>query len=249
VTGVLPVALGKATKVMPQVVHSIKEYVCVMELHGKVEEGELKKAAMEFVGEIYQRPPVRSNVKRRVRKRTVHELEVLEVKDRFVLMRVSCDAGTYMRKLCHDIGLLLGVGAHMRELRRTRSGPFTEDMSITMQRLSEAVYMWKNEGKEEELFNLIYPAEALSCGLPIIVAKDTSVSALVHGAPLGAGGIVAHTKDLKQGGAAAVLTARGELVGTVMILRTDMEKALSEKKPVAKMKEIVLERSLYPKTW
>ncbi|MEM3285673.1 MAG: RNA-guided pseudouridylation complex pseudouridine synthase subunit Cbf5, partial [Fervidicoccaceae archaeon] len=248
-TGVLPIALGKATKVMPDVVHSMKEYVCVMELHSEVSEEEIRKVADEFRGEIYQRPPVRSNVRRRVRKRRIHELNVLEVKGRHVLMRVLCDAGTYMRKLCHDMGLLLGAGAHMRELRRTRSGPFTENMSVSMQRLSEAVYLWRSEGKEDELNRIIYPAEVLSCGLPIIVVKDTAVSAVAHGAPLGVGGIIAYTEDLKQGGAAAVLTARGELVGTAKIFRTDMEKAAIEEKPIANIKYFIIERSLYPRTW
>ncbi|MGC8563350.1 MAG: RNA-guided pseudouridylation complex pseudouridine synthase subunit Cbf5 [Fervidicoccaceae archaeon] len=248
-TGVLPVALGKATKIMPEVVHSIKEYVCVMELHGEVEEELIRRAAEEFKGEIYQRPPVRSNVKRRVRKRRIHELEILEIKGRYVLMRVLCDAGTYMRKLCHDMGLVIGIGAHMRELRRTRSGPFTENMAFTMHHISEAVHLWKNEGKSEELSRLIYPMEVLSCNLPIIIVKDTAVAALAYGALLGAGGILAYTKDLNQGKTAAILTTRGELVGMALIMRSDFQKAELEKKPVAKMKAVVIERTLYPKTW
>lgn len=248
-TGVLPVALGSATKVMPEVVHSIKEYVCVMELHGEAKEEEIRRAAEEFKGEIYQRPPVRSNVKRRVRKRRIHELEILEIKGRYVLMRVLCDAGTYMRKLCHDMGLVIGTGAHMRELRRTRSGPFTEEMSVTMHRISEAVHIWKTEGREEDLSSLIYPIEILSCGLPILLVKDTAVSALAHGAMLGARGILAYTKDLKQGKTAAIMTARGELVGIASILRDDLQKAEKERKPVGKMKAVVIDRNLYPRSW
>jgi len=249
VTGVLPVALGSATKIMPEVVHTVKEYVCVMELHGDASEEEVRRASKEFLGEIYQRPPVRSNVRRRVRKRRIHELEILEVRGRHVLMRVLCDAGTYMRKLCHDMGLVIGVGAHMRELRRTRSGPFTEEMSVKMQEVSEAVYMWKNEGSAEMLERMIYPKEVLSCGLPIIVVKDTAVSALAHGAMLGGKGIIAYTDDLEQGKTAAVLSARGELIGTALVLRKDFQKAEKERKPIAKMKAVVVDRNLYPKNW
>ena len=47
-----------------------------------------------------------------------------------MLMRVGCQAGTYIRKLCFDIGLALGTGANMEELRRTKAGPFREDGTL-----------------------------------------------------------------------------------------------------------------------
>lgn len=100
VTGVLPVMLGNATKIANTLLTAGKEYVCVMRLHQEELEDKIQKAAAEFVGTIYQRPPVRSSVKRRVRTRRIYYLTILETDGKNVLFRVGCQAGTYIRKLC-----------------------------------------------------------------------------------------------------------------------------------------------------
>ena len=97
---------------------------------------------------IYQTPPVRSAVKRQLRVRTIHALEVLEISGRDVLFRVDCDAGTYIRTLCVDIGDALAVGASMEDLRRTRSGNMTEDDAFTLQDIKDAYVEWKEEGDD-----------------------------------------------------------------------------------------------------
>jgi H/ACA ribonucleoprotein complex subunit 4 len=105
-----------------------KEYVCVMRLHADVPEALVRAILQEFTGVIYQRPPLVSAVKRQLRKRTVYYIDFLEMRGRDVLFKVGCEAGTYIRKLCHDIGEALGVGAHRFELRWTRwqrGRPFT----------------------------------------------------------------------------------------------------------------------------
>ncbi|MHA2233525.1 MAG: RNA-guided pseudouridylation complex pseudouridine synthase subunit Cbf5, partial [Candidatus Hodarchaeales archaeon] len=122
VTGVLPIALGRAAKAVRVLLTAPKGYICILLLHGTVSSQLIESTAAEFQGEIYQRPPVRSSVKRRLRTRRIYSLEVLEVDDRRVLFRVSCQAGTYIRKLCDDWGLVLGVGGHMEELRRIKTG-------------------------------------------------------------------------------------------------------------------------------
>ena len=127
VSGVLPITLGKAVRLTDVVLSSDKEYVCLMRLHADRPEKRVREVISRFVGKIYQLPPVRSAVKRQVRIRTIHEIEVLDIRGRDVLFRVRCDAGTYVRTLCVDIGDLLGCGANMVELRRTRSGKMTED--------------------------------------------------------------------------------------------------------------------------
>ncbi|MHA1632143.1 MAG: RNA-guided pseudouridylation complex pseudouridine synthase subunit Cbf5, partial [Candidatus Freyarchaeota archaeon] len=99
-----------------------KEYVCVMRMHGDVGFEQVKMVCNEFTGPVYQRPPVRSSVKRRLRIRRIHSIEALEMDGRNVLLKIRCESGTYIRKLCHDIGEVLGCGAHMRELRRIGSG-------------------------------------------------------------------------------------------------------------------------------
>lgn len=248
-TGVLPVALGKATRLMPIVAHSIKEYVGIMELHGEVSEDEVRRVAGMFVGKIIQRPPFKSNVKRIPRVRRIHELEIIEVNGRHVLFRVLCDAGTYIRKLCHDMGIMLRVGAHMRELRRTRTGPFTEKDAVTLHRLSEAVYLYKTEGRGEELKSLLITTEKASCMLPKIIVKDTAVNALAYGAPLSVKGIVAYTNDVKMGSRVAVLTMKGELVLLGEALINGRELELLGRGLVVRPIAVFMDRNVYPKAW
>ncbi|AFH42481.1 MULTISPECIES: RNA-guided pseudouridylation complex pseudouridine synthase subunit Cbf5 [Fervidicoccus] len=232
---------------MPYVVHSVKEYVCVMELHDEVNNEELKRVIEMFKGRIYQRPPVRSNVKRRIRIRKIHDIELLERKGNHVLMRIKCDAGTYMRKLCHDIGLLLGVGAHMRELRRTVSGPFTEDHAVRMQELSEAIYLWKNYGNDSALRKMILPVELSTCILPKILVKDSAISSLLYGAPLAKGGVAAYSEDLQTNKIAAVFTSKIELIGIYEILNNP--KKNKNGKVVGRPLAVIMERNSYPKNW
>ena len=62
VTGVLPITLEDATKVVQAFLYSGKEYICVMKLHGDAQEGQIKQVLSEFEDEIYQRPPLRSSL-------------------------------------------------------------------------------------------------------------------------------------------------------------------------------------------
>src|SRR3989338_5350507 len=126
VTGVLPVALEASTRLTACLLTAGKDYVCLMHLHKPIERAVLEEAFKAFTGTIQQMPPVRSAVKRQWRARNVYSLEILDLEGQDVLFRVSCQAGTYIRKLCHDMGEALGAGAHMSELRRTRAGPYDE---------------------------------------------------------------------------------------------------------------------------
>lgn len=110
-----------------------KEYVCVLRIHDRIQsEQQLARALETLTGALFQRPPLISAVKRQLRIRTIHESKLLEFdNDRHLaVFWVSCEAGTYIRTLCVHLGLLLGVGAHMQELRRVRSGALSEDDSI-----------------------------------------------------------------------------------------------------------------------
>lgn len=252
-TGVLPVGLEKSTRIMPVVVHSVKEYICVMELHGQVVFEKVKEVASLFQGMIYQRPPLKSSVKRALRIRRIHSLEILEARGRHVLIRVSSDPGTYMRKLCHDIGILLGTGAHMRELRRTRTGPFTEEDAVTLHELSEAVYLYKSEGMEKRLREIIKPVETAVCELPKILVKDTAVASLVNGSPLYTAGVLAFTVNIREGSKVALFTTRGELVG-IGVSASDAENLIVRVEGASSEiavfpRIIILEKGLYPETW
>jgi len=250
VTGVLPVGLASSTKVIGNVMHADKEYVMIVQLHGDVSLSEVEKAIQNFVGVIYQKPPLRSSVKRAVRKKRVNSIKILEMRDRFLLVHVSCEAGTYMRKLAHDLGLLLGVGAHMRELRRVRTGPFKEDETLVkLQDVSEALYLWREKGDDRLIRRVVQPVETAIVHLPKIFIKDTAVDAIAHGADLAAPGVVRLTSDVEAGKLVAILTLKGELVALGKALKNASEIASMGKGIVVKTWRVYMERGVYPDVW
>ncbi|HDO19807.1 MAG TPA: RNA-guided pseudouridylation complex pseudouridine synthase subunit Cbf5, partial [Thermoplasmatales archaeon] len=166
VTGVLPIALNEGTKALKVLLTAGKEYIGIMRLHRDVNEIKIASVCKSFVGEIYQIPPVKSAIKRVRRKRRIYYLDILEIKGREVLFRVGCEAGTYVRTLCVDIGKKLGVGAHLQELRRTRVGTLSEDDSVTLHDVKDAYEMWKEDGDEREIRRCIQPIEKLLEHLP-----------------------------------------------------------------------------------
>ena len=176
VSGVLPITLGKAVRLTDVVLSSDKEYVCLMRLHADRPEKKVREVISRFVGKIYQLPPVRSAVKRQVRIRTIHEIEILDISGRDVLFRVHCDAGTYVRTLCVDIGDLLGCGANMVELRRTRSGKMTEDRAHSLQDMRDAYIFWQQNGRGEWLRSMLLPMEVLVEPLPMMTARGELIA-------------------------------------------------------------------------
>ena len=250
VTGVLPVALEEATKVIGYVVHTPKEYICVMQLHREVTEEQLLKAISMFTGEIYQRPPLRSSVKRSLRRKRVYEIELLEFTGRYALMRIYADPGTYMRKICHDIGLILGVGAHMRELRRTKSGPFHERHGLVrLQELSEALYRYRVEGKDDLLRKYILPVEYAVSHLPKVVIRDTAVDAIAHGAHLAVPGIVRLHSTIRKGDLVAIMTLKGELVALGVAEMNADEIVKAQKGIAVRIRRVIMKPGVYPSAW
>ncbi|MDI6718151.1 MAG: RNA-guided pseudouridylation complex pseudouridine synthase subunit Cbf5 [Methanomicrobiales archaeon] len=217
VSGVLVVMIGPAVRLAPLLLSSDKEYVCCMRLHGDVPQDRVEAVAREFTGRIYQRPPRKSAVKRNLRIRTIHSIEILDREGRSVLFRVACDAGTYIRLLCHHMGLALGVGAHMQELRRTRSGSYTEDASHTLHDLQDAA-VYARGGDRTALDAMILPVETAAAGIPKVVVRDTAVDAICHGAALAAVGVV-QADPFGKGDAVAIFSRRGEFValGTALV--------------------------------
>lgn len=249
VTGLLPVLLGAATKLADTLVGD-KEYVCVMKLHHEVDEQRLRKVCREFVGEIYQRPPLKSAVKRQIRKRRVEYLELKELAGKEVLLRVGCEAGTYIRMLCHHIGLALGVGAHMAQLRRTNSFPFREDEDkvTTLHELKDAAVFC--EGGDEVLLRAcIFPMEYALAHLPCIVVKDSAVDAICHGADLHAPGIVRLEEGINRGDPVIVYTLKGEAVsrGAATLSSTEMYRA--DKGICVETQKVLMRPGIYPKGW
>jgi H/ACA ribonucleoprotein complex subunit 4 len=227
-----------------------KEYVCVMRLHFQVPENKVKKVLDDFQGPIYQRPPVRSSVKRRLRTRTIYYIDFLEMDERNVLFKVGCEAGTYIRKLCYDVGEVLGCGAHMQELRRTRVGPFVEDKSlVTLHDISYLFSQWQETKDEEILRKFVYPMEKALELMPKIHVRDSAVDALCHGAHLTAPGVLSLDSGIKIGDTVAVFTQKGEAV-TISKAFVSSEKMLKmDHGFVAKTQRVLMPRGMYPKMW
>src|SRR5919201_2929439 len=144
-TGLLPLGLGEGTKAPSVLLLGPKEYYALARLHSHVSPDRLKGVMQEFTGEIYQRPPERSSVRRVTRVRTVYEFDYLENYDRLVLMHTLCQAGTYIRKIIYDIGEVLSSGATMVELRRTKVSNLSErnDGLVRLHDLADAYQRYK----------------------------------------------------------------------------------------------------------
>ena len=249
VTGVLPIMIEHATKLVQILQGSEKEYVCLMRLHGDVKREEVERVMKMFEGKIYQRPPLKSAVKKRLRVREVKKIEILEVEGRDVLFKVTTEAGTYIRKLCTDIGEVLGCGAHMQELRRTRTGIFTEEMSYTLQDLLDAYVFWKEEGEEKYLRQIVKPMELAVVDIPKVVIKDTAVDAICHGADLTARGVCYIEKNVKKGKRVAIFTLKGELVALGNAKMNAEEILRANRGVVVEVTRVIMERGVYPRAW
>src|SRR6187200_3241618 len=171
-TGILPMGLGEGTKALSILLLGPKEYYSIARIHSNFDKYILEKVLLEFHGEIYQRPPQRSSVKRMTRIRRIHEIEYIEGKETLILLRILCQAGTYIRKLIYDIGEILGSGATMVELRRTRVSHFFEkDGLIKLHDLYNAFHLYKEKNDEENLRNIIKPIEICFKDLPTVVIR------------------------------------------------------------------------------
>jgi H/ACA ribonucleoprotein complex subunit 4 len=246
---VLPVALEEATKVVQGFLYSGKEYVCAMQVHADVPEETVRGVLNEFVGEIYQKPPLRASVKREPRKRSIYRLEVHEIDGRMVLFTCSCQAGTYIRKLCSDIGEVLACGAHMRELRRTRAGPFTEENGlVTLHELSSAQSEFE-AGNPEPLRAIIKPMEIALSSMPRIEIRDSAVDAICHGAELAVPGIVKLDSSIEKNTLVALFSLKGEAVALGRAMMTTRETLDQEKGVAAKTERVLMDRGTYPAMW
>ena len=209
VTGSLPMLLGDATRLAQVFDDSVKEYVAVLELHGPMP-ADLEAVAAEFEGEIYQKPPKKSAVVRRLRTRRIFGLDVLEIEDRRALLRIRCESGTYVRKLCHDIGLALGTGAHMGDLRRVGTDPFDDTDLVTLQDFADAL-AWAEEGDTGPLGDVVAPAERALVDLPGVTVAESAAREVAEGAPVYAPGVI-EADDADEGALLACYTPNGVAV-------------------------------------
>ena len=212
VTGCLPVLTGTATRLAPALLEGPKEYVAVLELHARAPT-DLETVLEEFEGPLYQKPPRKSAVARRLRVREVHALDLLELSDdrRQVLLRIRCESGTYVRKLCHDLGLALGTGAHMGDLRRSATGPFDDADLATLHDLADALAEWREHGDEAWLRDVLAPAEKALTHLPSVTIAPSAADSVADGAPVFAPGVI-DAADVDRGALVACYTPNGSVV-------------------------------------
>ena len=177
------------------------------------------------------------------------ETRLLDVDGRDAAIEVTCEAGTYIRTLARDLGLLLGHPVELKELRRTKSGRFTEPQSITLQNLKDAFWLWKEKGEDVALRRILSPIESLVSELPQIIIKDGGAGAIAHGAPLMRPGIVSIEEHLERGDTVRLMTIKGELVALASML-TRSESIIEMKEgEVARPDSVFLPSDVYPRAW
>ena len=249
VSGLLPIGLGQSTRALSLLLLFPKEYRGVMRVHSSVPRAQLEGVAGEFTGEIFQRPPQRSSVSRQTRSRAIYELELTEGQGNLYLFRVLCQSGTYIRKLVYDIGEVLGVGATMVELRRTRVGPFSEaDGFVTLHRLNDAVFRQKS-GDEAPLRSMVRPIEDSLGDIGKVVIRDSAVDAVCHGARLGIPGILSVSEGVKKDDTVAILSPKNELVAIgKALLSTDQMQSM-RRGLASTTDRVVMRAGTYPKLW
>lgn len=177
VSGVLPVALGKATKLLQYIAGKDKTYVGIIKFKNPQTREQIEKLFSEFTGEIIQTPPKLSAVRKKPRKRTIYHLKLLEVRGRLALFEAKVDAGTYIRTLCEDIGKKCG-GARMEELRRIAVGRITEKES---HRIYDVIDAMKTD--PDAFRKMLRPPESL-IDLPKVFIKESALKSVLSGAQI-----------------------------------------------------------------
>ncbi|KAH9985434.1 centromere/microtubule binding protein cbf5 [Russula compacta] len=253
VTGCLIVCIDRATRLVKSQQSAGKEYVCVLRLHSALPNPTALPRALEtLTGALFQRPPLISAVKRQLRIRTIHESKLLEFDEKrnLAVFWVSCEAGTYIRTLCVHLGLLLGVGGHMQELRRVRSGALSEnDDMVTMHDVLDAQWTYDNTRDESYLRRAIRPLESLLVGYKRIVVKDSAVNAVCYGAKLMIPGLLRYEADISVHEEVVLMTTKGEAIALAIALMSTVELATCDHGVVAKVKRCIMERDTYPRRW
>jgi len=250
VSGVLPLGLGEATKALGVLLYGPKEYHALGRIHSLPSKEKLDETIDLFRGEIYQKPPQRSAVVRQTRTRTIYEFEVLEQKERLLLTRILCESGTYIRKLYYDLGEILGPGATMIELRRTRVDQFYEtDGLVTLHKLADAFAIWEEKKDDSKLKKMIKPVEYAFSELKSVVIRDSAVDAMCHGAQLAIPGILQISPNLKKGDIVAIYTQKGEAVALAESTMSEEEIRDATKGYAFETKRIIMAPNTYPKKW
>ncbi len=227
VSGVLVMALGKATKLIDIVHEKPKEYISVMRLYSPTDSDTIMNVFKEFTGRIYQLPPVRSAVSRQVRERTIYRMDVMEINDKLILFKVKCESGTYIRTLCTDMGYVIGTGAQMADLRRLSTGDFNELHMHTLQELSDSMVL-KKQGDTSRFDSLLIPMDFVFANEPKVIVKNTAIKNIINGSDIYPAGIKALVGNIQKGSRVAIYTDNNDLLayGTMLVDKLNDLKAV-----------------------
>jgi H/ACA ribonucleoprotein complex subunit 4 len=252
VTGCLIVCIDRATRLVKQQQTAGKEYVAVARLHAPCDPQKVQRSVETLTGALFQRPPLISAVKRQLRIRTIYESKLLEYdKERNLgVIWVSCEAGTYIRTMCVHLGLITGVGGHMQELRRVRSGAMQEaDNLVTMHDVLDAQHVYDTTKDETYLRRVIMPLEVLLVKLKRIVVKDSAVNAICYGAKFMIPGLLRFADGIELNDEVVLMTTKGEAIAIANAQMTTAVMATVDHGVVAKIKRVIMERDVYPRRW
>uniref|UniRef100_A0A6B2L2N4 Uncharacterized protein n=1 Tax=Arcella intermedia TaxID=1963864 RepID=A0A6B2L2N4_9EUKA len=252
VTGCLIVCVNRATRLVKSQQGAGKQYVCVLRLHDAVKKEDLSRALETLTGALYQRPPVISAVARRLRIRTIKRNQLLEFDEEKHLAAfvVDCEAGTYIRTLCVHLGLLLGTGGHMQELRRSMSGHTSEnDGLVTMHDVLDAQWLYENEKDERYFRHVVHPLETLLTQYKRVVVKDSCVNAICYGAKLLIPGLLRFETGIEVNEIIVMITTKGEAIALGIAQMSTTDLATCSHGVVAKIKRVIMDRDTYPKKW
>lgn len=252
-TGCLIVCIEKATRLAKSQQNAGKEYVCVFKLHSAVDsEKKVSQALERLKGALFQRPPLIAAVKRQLRVRTIYESKLCEydMERNMGIFWVKCEAGTYVRTMCVHLGLLLGVGGQMLELRRNRSGIQSEEAGlVTLHDVLDAQWLYENHKDESYLRRVIRPLEGLLINHKRIIMKDSAVNAVCYGAKIMLPGVLRYENGIELNEEIVIVTTKGEAVALAIALMTTATIAGCDHGIVAKIKRVIMDRDTYPRKW
>ena len=248
-TGVLPLLAGKAMRLTDRILTHDKSYIALLKF-GKEVDLELLAEKMEMLtGKVYNVPPEISAVKVQVRTRKISKFEILDLGNKSVLTHIECEAGTYVRTMARDLGLLIGTSVELKELRRPSSGKFNLEQSVTMQKLADAYWLWKEKGNESGMRRILHPIEMMLSEVPKLVVKDGAAAALSHGAPLNRPGVVSIPENLGVGSEVLLVTLKGEAVALANLVQPSKVIPDMTQGEVAKPNCVLMKEDTYPRSW
>jgi len=245
-TGVLPLVLGRATRLARFMQMAEKEYVATIRLGRstdtydgqgrivseksipKITPERISQLLRQFQGEVSQIPPMFSAVKvdgerlyraarrgetrdRPNRMVTIFRIDLLDRRLESLDLRIHCSSGTYIRTLAHDIGEILGCGAYLEKLRRTKSGEFDLSQAVRVEELGDS---WDRA---------LIPIDELLTHLPSMEIDADSVEAILHGNPLqgqDSASKSAYYRMMRGGVLLAVGKLEGALIQPKVVLRS-----------------------------